>query len=437
MTEDKSILWLWLSCKCSPGAKYSNIILDAFGGSVEDIFNANEEDYGNIPKINKAFAKNLLDKSLSKAKKIYSFCQNEGIGLLFPDSALYPARLGRIIDKPVVLYYKGKLRDLESELCIAEVGTRTITEYGSQAAYSIAYDLAKSGAVVVSGMAKGIDSMAHRGAIDAGGYTVAVLGNGIERAYPDENLPLMNEIIKNGLVISEYRPFTPPNGYNFPIRNRIISGLSQGTVVVEAPLSSGAMITAKAANEQGRDIFAVPGKVGEMNSVGTNQLIKNGSKIVTCAADILFEYQPLYGNKINLNNIPSIKSKIYKSPIASKAASPRPSFSNKPFEERVRKQAIERSYAVVKTNDSDNIKTEIYKFPENNGEICFKRDYSGFPDDQRRILMSFTDKLQMTSDEITARTELPIDKVLVALTMLEISGDISALPGGLYTINQK
>lgn len=431
MTEKKSLLWLWLSCKCAPGSKYSNIILDAFGGSVEDIFNANENDYLNASRLNNAFVRNLLDKSLDTAKEIYSFCQKEGIGLLFPDSEFYPARLGRITDKPIVLYYKGKLRDLESDLCIAEVGTRTITEYGRQSAYSIAYDLAKSGAVVVSGMAKGIDAMAHRGAIDAGGYTVAVLGNGIERAYPDENLSLMKEIIKNGLVISEFRPFTPPNGYNFPTRNRIISGLSQGTVVIESPASSGALITARIANEQGRDVFAVPGKVGEMNSMGPNQLIKNGSKIVTSAADILLEYQTLYGNKINLNNIPSIKSRKYSSPVALKAASPRPNFSNTSFNEKNKKQVIYRSEADIKTGKDINAQSE------NGAELCSKRDYNAFPEDQRQILMSFTDKLQMTSDEIAAKTGLPIEKILVALTMLEISGDISALPGGLYTTNQK
>ena len=193
----------------------------------------------------------------------------------------------------------------------------------------------------------GVDGMAHRGALDAGGYTVAVLGNGIDRAYPSEHIGLMNEITGNGIVLTEFRPFTAPAGHNFPLRNRIISGLSQGTVVIEAPVSSGALITAKYAEEQGRDVFALPGKVGEYNSSGTNRLIRDGAKIITRAADILLEYQPLYGNKINLNNIPSIKAQAVRSPVSLKAASPIPGFSGKAIKEKAARDAAKRSEKIM------------------------------------------------------------------------------------------
>lgn len=338
------------------------------------------------------------------------------------DSPLYPERLARIMKKPLVLYYKGVLRELENEVCIAEVGTRLMTEYGSHAAYSVAYDLAKAGAVVVSGMAKGVDGMAHRGALDAGGYTVAVLGNGLDRAYPAEHLSLMEEIIKNGVVISEFKPFTTPNGRNFPLRNRIISGLSQGTVVIEAPTSSGALITADYAAEQGRDIFALPGKVGEYNSSGTNQLIKNGAKIVTSASDILLEYQNLYRNTINLNNIPSIKSTSFRSPLDLRVAAPMPRIKTSP--EKADINTLIREEPV-------QINEKISKAPAEK----IKPDFSGLPEKQVKILTLIFDEGRISSDEIVMKSGMAVGQVLAELTMLEIMGKIIALPGGMYTLN--
>ena len=183
-----------------------------------------------------------------------------------------------------------------------------MTEYGKRSAYTITYDLAKCGAVIISGMALGIDGICHRAAIDAGGQTVAVLGCGIDRIYPAEHESLYNEITENGAVITEFKPGTPPAGYNFPLRNRILSGLSQGTFVIEADKRSGAMITARSAIFQCLYIFALPGKVGEMNSSGTNSLIQKGAKMVTTALDILDEYAGLYTASIR------IEKTAYRSP---------------------------------------------------------------------------------------------------------------------------
>ena len=175
-SENRNILWIWLQLACGAGSSAPEQLLDAFDSSIVKIYEAEEDEYLELPFVKEKLRAKLCDKRLEKALEINAYCQNEGVGILTPDSSLYPKRLARIQNKPIVLYYKGILTDLDREVCIAEVGTRNMSEYGSYTSYSIAYDMAKAGAVVVSGMAKGVDGMAHRGALDAGGYTVAVLG---------------------------------------------------------------------------------------------------------------------------------------------------------------------------------------------------------------------------------------------------------------------
>ena len=467
-SSDK-LLWIWLQNVCGVGSSAPQLLLDAFGSSIKRLYEASEEEYTEIPFVKPALKAKLMNKSLSKAKEICAYCENEGVGVLTPDSPLYPKRLGRIPNSPIVLYYRGFLVDLDKEVCIAEVGTRHMTEYGCKMAYSMAYDLSKAGAVVVSGMAKGVDGMAHRGALDAGGYTVAVLGNGIERAYPTEHLPLMNEIIRNGAVITEFPPFTPPMGRNFPIRNRIVSGLSVGTLVIEAPEKSGALITAETAVKQGREVFAIPGKLGEMSSTGTNSLIRSGAKMVTNASDILLEYQTLYPSKINLGRISTVIAKKREIDVQQNVAANRPyTYVNKDEDANLRR-AIERSELVMSNQFSEEeIKEEkrpVKKFgipvgasedvrdslkekrkrildelpieddagSEDSGKISFI-----IPEDAselRRSILSLLMTKEMTSDELAIRSGSAINDVLVELTMLEIEGMITALPGGSYKIN--
>ena len=301
LNENSTLYWLWLQNLCGEGSVLPEILISHFG-SIEKVYEADEQDYEQVTGITARSVKKLADKSLDKAREILAYCKNEGVGILTPDSALYPKRLNRIPCKPAVLYYKGVMVDLDREVCISEVGTREMTEYGSRIAYTMAYDMARGGAVVVSGMAKGVDGMAHRGALDAGGFTVAVLGCGIDRAYPSEHVGLMKEIIGCGVVMTEFRPFTPPIGRNFPMRNSIVSGLSLGTLVVEAQIKSGAMITAQKVKEQNRDLFAIPGRIGEYNSLGPNSLIQSGAIAVKDANDILREYEFLYPEKIRLSH---------------------------------------------------------------------------------------------------------------------------------------
>lgn len=497
-SDNNRLLWLWLQQACGAGSPLPELLLDAFDNSIVKLYEATQDDYYEIPFLKPQQIERLCDKKLDKAREINAYCQNEGVGILTPESALYPKRLLRIQCKPIVLYYKGILVDLDTEVCIAEVGTRTMSEYGSYISYTIAYDMAKAGAVVVSGMAKGVDGMAHRGALDAGGYTVAVLGCGIDRAYPSEHQSLMNEIIKHGVVMTEYWPFTPPYGKNFPQRNRIISGLSLGSLVTEAPARSGALITADTALKQGREVFALPGKLGEMGSAGTNELIRSGARIVTNASDILLEYQPFYADKINLNKISSLK--IRRGGISVKdVASPAPYVNHKNdttdknnastnaetignvsgqdeevktiIAELLRERSQYKKYGSApqssevkkitgmysRTSSKPDSFGEASKYPDaskkqsapkteksqkKNSPKTVKKEEAkkGFtmPDDvsdtQKSVIKAIIDGAE-NADGIALKTGMQINDVLVELTMLEISGHVSALPGGKYIIN--
>lgn len=199
----------------------------------------------------------------------------------------YPDILVNLPDPPVVLFYRGNLAGFLSMPAIAVIGSRRCTTYGRKVARTLARDFVRSGVAVVSGLARGIDGEAHRGVIEAGGVTMAVLGNGLDVCYPPEHDRLSKKIIKKGVILSEYPPGTEPARYRFPERNRLISGFSRGVVVVEAGRKSGTMITVNTALDQGRDVFAVPGEVTRALSMGTNMLLRDGAGVVITAADVL------------------------------------------------------------------------------------------------------------------------------------------------------
>jgi DNA processing protein len=205
------------------------------------------------------------------------------------DEDTYPLMLRSIHNPPYILYYRGDILTA-AQFCIAVVGSRITSNYGKIVARKLSREMAESGTVVVSGMARGIDTEAHWGAIEGGGTTIAVLGSGLNVVYPPENLRLFREITSKGLVISEFPVDTQPEPAHFPMRNRVIAGLSRGVIVVEAGEKSGALITADFALEQGREVFAVPGAITSRTSTGTNNLIKQGAKLVTSMQDILEEF---------------------------------------------------------------------------------------------------------------------------------------------------
>ncbi len=299
---DMNLYWIWLSESLGPANDSLLVLLEHFK-TAEAIYRAEKEDFETCEKLNPTVIPSLLDKSTAQAQRILNRCEALGVGILPYCDALFPERLRQIHRPPVLLYYRGYLPDFPNRLAIAVVGTRGMTEDGRRNGYRLAYELAVTGTVVVSGMAIGIDGIAHVGALDAGGTTVAVLGSAIDNPYPAEHRPIYDRLIRQGGVISEYPPGMRTQRWHFPQRNRIISGLCQGTLIVEAGANSGALITAKEALAQGRNVFAMPGDANNPARIGTNNLIKAGATAVTETADILKVYQSLYSPVLRPENL--------------------------------------------------------------------------------------------------------------------------------------
>ncbi len=272
------------------GAKRKKELLDTFK-TVENLYNAKEQDLLKIPKINENHIKQLLSPEIRlKIDKHLEFMVKNNVDIVSIEENEYPQILKKIYDPPVSLYIRGN-KEILNNTSIAIIGCRDCTQYGKNVAKQLAYNISKSKINIVSGLARGIDSMAHIGAISANEKTIAALGNGLDRIYPSENTFLAIEILKKGgAIISEYALGEGPEKQNFPERNRIVSGLSKGIIVVEAKQKSGTLITVDFALEQGRDVFVVPGNIDSKTSVGTNELIKQGAKLVTDYSEILEEY---------------------------------------------------------------------------------------------------------------------------------------------------
>ncbi|HEX2788227.1 MAG TPA: DNA-processing protein DprA [Ignavibacteria bacterium] len=243
-------------------------------------------------------AQNHYKKFRSEAENLIEICAKKNINILTIFDEEYPANLRNIFDPPIVLYYRGKLTQ-EDKYSISIVGTRIATEYGKSVCSKLVDSLSKYEIPVISGFAKGIDSIAHKKCIDNGNLTYAVFGSGVDVVYPAENRKLYNEIIETGAVISEFEPGTGPEKVNFPKRNRLISGISLGTVIIETGIKGGSLITAEFALDQNRELFAVPGNVNSKQSQGTNDLIKKGTaKLINNVDDILAELQNKLKHKL-------------------------------------------------------------------------------------------------------------------------------------------
>ncbi|OGW37782.1 MAG: DNA protecting protein DprA [Nitrospirae bacterium RBG_13_39_12] len=281
-------------------------LLSVFG-TPEKIFNSEVDALIAVDGIGINRAKNIKEFSSwneieNKIKSLEKNCI-KAVGF---DESLYPELLRETGDAPVVLYIKGDIHP-QDRYSIAIVGSRKPTHYGTSVAENISEELASMGFTIVSGMARGIDALSHKGALRAGCRTLAVLGSGLDVPYPPENKGLMDKISNSGCVISEFPPGTPPDKENFPRRNRLISGLSLGTLVIEATSDSGSLITAKYALEQGREVFAVPGNITSPTSEGTNELIKKGAILTRKAEDIVRELAPVLKGFIRSRDKPKIE----------------------------------------------------------------------------------------------------------------------------------
>jgi len=294
----EALYWVWLQSVLGYGSAVGDLILQQ-GLSPQELYKASADELEQLGTLPQGLIRKLKNTSLAQAEKILRHCAALHIWIMTPSDEDYPQRLRQIYQVPLVLYGVGQRSYLSRELLITMVGARQATQLGGQSAYDLAQDLVQYGFGVVSGMAMGIDSCAHQGALDQGGITIGIAGCGLTLDYPKGNLELRRRIGKNGAIISEYPPDYGVHPANFPVRNRLLSGLSLGTVVVEASAKSGTLITADLALQQGRDVFALPTDLYNHNGAGNLKLIGQGAIPVLSSQTIAEEYSSLYGDKLN------------------------------------------------------------------------------------------------------------------------------------------
>ena len=283
----------WFKLKTVPGVGnlLGKRLIDRFD-SPQNVFQASPEEILQVDGVTRRHVTAIKTHKMPRwVDAELDLVDRKGYHIVTLNDSNYPQLLQQIPDPPPFLYVSGRLD--RSAVKIAMVGSRNATGYGITTTKALSTSLAALGITIVSGMARGIDTAAHQGALAAGGKTIAVLGSGLEQIYPADNKPLFHRISEQGAVVSEFSLFTKPEGHNFPIRNRIISGMTLGTVVVEATKNSGSLITARLAAEQNREVFAVPGSIQSFKSIGTHTLIKQGAKLVENAQDIIEELTPM------------------------------------------------------------------------------------------------------------------------------------------------
>lgn len=462
-----NLYWLWMSLKLGP-ANDNFVNLMAKVDSPYDLYRMDADELAQMTNDDETVRK-LSDKRLNEAADIMDYCIMRSIGILTYADPKYPERLKTLYNPPMVLYYRGKLPDFDRHLCIGVVGTRKMSEYGQHTAYRLAYELAGCGAVVVSGMALGIDGVATCAAIESGGTVVAVLGCGVDRVYPKAHAQLMDAVMQHGVVISEYPPGTEPFGRNFPVRNRIISGLCQGTVVVEADLHSGALITAEHAIMQGRQLFVLPGNVGEDNTEGTNRYLRDGANIALGAEDVVRYYDhPLVKPRVNYTALRFIQKQtdIHEAEalehygVKARQYDPRKkddvldTSTFRPF----RKPKVETAI-LIDTEEKPRFKStttkpkkRVKKFEEPPKPIPIETKpeqqqpmHVAMPaksDGSSEILASLDETTRRVYEAIPSDRSISMDKLMAlgykvneliaATTFLEIKGLINSLPGSLY-----
>ena len=358
-------------------------------------------------------AEALKERDLTRAEEILEECGRLRVGILTYRDGAYPNRLRNIPDPPMVLYYQGCLPDFDRTAAIAVVGTRNCTAYGVGTAKRMGYQIAKCGGLVVSGVAEGIDGMAMRGALSAGKPVVGVLGCGVDVVYPKNNRDLYEDLRSTGCLLTEYPPGTPPVGWRFPRRNRILSGICCGVVVVEAPEKSGALITARRAADQGRDVFVVPGNIDVPSCAGSNALLREGAIAVSSGWDVVSEYENRYpvtkytgGNRQTgyADEIPK-PEQTGRVKVAQKAESPVP----KPGKnEKGNKKDIDNGKNIPYSDWNDRI---------------------SFLSETERNIVRILESGEAPVDEVIAGCEGQPGAVLAALTLLEIKGIVKRLPG--------
>ena len=411
------IHWLWLAHRPGLSDRMKAVLLQHFQDP-EDIYFADKEAFSHIEGLSPESLEALQDKELTPAEQIMDACQQENLHILTCRDAAYPGALKNIPDPPLVLYYKGQLPSLDSSPVIGVVGTRKASAYGMTSAKRLGYQIGKCGGIVVSGMAYGIDSMAMSGALTAGAKVVGVLGCGADIVYPLSNRALFQDVERYGCILSEFPPGTPPAKWNFPRRNRIISGLSNGVLVVEAPEKSGALITARLAAEQGRDVFAVPGNIDMPSFVGSNRLLRDGAIMVSSGWDILSEYEALYPDKIRKDTAP-VHQTAYPDEVAAAGAD-----GEKPLPKVAQTTAVPGKKTHLKKKLE---KKSIDKEPAS-AYSDVNKETPKLSEEEQKIVSALQNGERLV-DDVIAETGLTTGKLLSSLTMLELKGVLRRLPG--------
>lgn len=389
--SDNRKYWIWLSEVLGAGARVDEI-LSSFANA-RDIYEASRMQRI----IAGVFSHRQIDAfekvTLKNAENALELCNRNGWKVYTPEDSEYPELLRKIPDMPLVLFVDGDISFLNEKIIVGVVGTRKPSYESISIARKISADMAAKGAVTVSGGALGIDSAAHEGTIQGGGKTVCVMGCGLGCDYLRENEPLRREIARNGALITEYTPFTPATRYSFPARNRIISGISSGVLVIEAGEKSGSLITARRAVEQGREVFAVPGSILTSAYTGVNRLIRDGARVATCADDILSSFALMYPERLNLSK-----------------------------------------EAVLDESESEILLENAVKQKVKKAEARVKREAPDSLDSDAKAIYDLFESEPIHADDLCVMSGLSVSRVLSALMILEFEGLIEASEGKNYRI---
>lgn len=409
---NNDLYWIWLSCGLGAGASCLDIV-SYYEWNPYDIYTSSEKELYALGVLTEKRIKKLKSFPLQKAEEYLRVSRENGWKIITPSSKFYPKNLLHLQDLPLVLYANGDETALTQEMSISVVGARKASDYGRAVARALSGALASRGFTIVSGGALGIDSAAHNGALDENGKTICVLGCGLGTKYLMENEPLRQKICENGAVVTEFPPYALAGKTTFPLRNRIISGMTLGTVVIEAGERSGSLITARLAAEQGHDVFAVPGDLVSSSFLGTNNLIRNGAIPVFSPNDILEEYCHRYFDKLNNETRPPDDEIIRRAQAFLTDEAFLSEKSEKP------KEPVAKS-------------TKEHKAPQ---KTAVKKPAPPYLTENAAKVYAFIGEKPVHVDEIINGCRLTASAALSALTELEIYGLTAQLSGRRYKIN--
>lgn len=413
---DDDVYGVWLQLVFGEASDKVPLLLEYFG-SCRNVYESDDMERHLSGLLTDRDLSKMANTPLGEAAEIVCTCRRLKYRVLTPDSVDYPNRLRNIRNYPAALYISGEWPDIDNTVCIGMVGTRRPSRYGYDAATKLSKDLAACGALIVSGGARGIDTASHQGALIGGGKTLCVLGCGINTNYNNLNKGLRNVISTSGAVISEYPPGAQALGYHFPARNRIISALSLGVIVVEAGVRSGSLITANLALEQGKDLFAVPGEISNIQAQGTNRLIAEGAMPIQGAQDVLAEYVMSFPHKIRSVNLRDKNSRVLDKTVRPKWEREASAKTSKEFVERLSDVSTSPEKSCPPKEDVKNDEAERLV---------------GMSENALKVYRSLT-PTPKTMQELISELNMSASSFMQSITELELYDKIKTLPGKRYS----